>query len=83
MGEIENDSASTPDSAFTWPMEERHANSRVDRFSGTLQYTSVHSEISHPTTYAFAHFVLESTQHQIMFVDLQGTPILLRHAGER
>ncbi|TFK17484.1 hypothetical protein FA15DRAFT_710745 [Coprinopsis marcescibilis] len=58
---------------LTWLMEERHVSSHVTRFSGTLQHASVHSEISHLTIYAFAHFVLESTKHQIVCADLQAT----------
>ncbi|TFK19166.1 hypothetical protein FA15DRAFT_709225 [Coprinopsis marcescibilis] len=60
-------------SGFTWLMEERHASGHVVRFSGTLQHAPVHSEISHLMVYAFAHFVLESTNQQVVFADLQVT----------
>ncbi|TFK17220.1 hypothetical protein FA15DRAFT_711028 [Coprinopsis marcescibilis] len=68
---------------FTWLMEERHASGRIERFSGTLQHSPLHSDITHLTVYAFAHFVYEFTGRQIVLADLQGTPTLLRHSGER
>ncbi|KAH6893870.1 kinase-like domain-containing protein [Coprinopsis sp. MPI-PUGE-AT-0042] len=58
-----------------WLVEKRHPSSHIVRFSGTLQHPSAHSDLMHLTIYAFNHFVFGHTNHQLVFADLQATPV--------
>ncbi|TFK26791.1 hypothetical protein FA15DRAFT_587615, partial [Coprinopsis marcescibilis] len=57
-----------------WLVEKRHPSQWVQRFSGTLEHTTPHSDQLHLTVYAFQHFVYGFSNNELVFADLQGTP---------
>ncbi|TFK18176.1 hypothetical protein FA15DRAFT_710110 [Coprinopsis marcescibilis] len=77
--ELENNQGASTESipmmGLMWLIEKRHPSQRIQRFSRTLEHATPHSDQLHLTIYALQRFIYRYSNNELVFADLQGTPV--------